>query len=115
VEIVTPREGSTTLKVGDTLNVMCRAGLDTDVTWYVDGSPARPDQRRVYVHEAVDENENIKTSLLVVEGVTSADAGTYTCKNAASSTDVDDVTVYVLSKGAFWPDGRVRGRFHEAA
>ncbi|KAK2179358.1 hypothetical protein NP493_495g02006 [Ridgeia piscesae] len=98
VEIVTPREGSTTLKVGDTLNVMCRAGLDTDVTWYVDGSPARPDQRRVYVHEAVDENENIKTSLLVVEGVTSADAGTYTCKNAASSTDVDDVTVYVLSK-----------------
>ncbi|KAI0228681.1 hypothetical protein LSAT2_020842 [Lamellibrachia satsuma] len=98
VEIVTPRESSTTVQVGDTLSVMCKADHNTQVEWFVDGERADPDQRRTYVHDAIDANANVKTSLFVVEDVTAADGGTYTCKNAASSSDVDAVTVYVLSE-----------------
>ena len=88
-----------TVRVGETLNVMCKAGLRTTVEWRINGAPVAPDQWRTYVHEAIDVTENVKTSLLVIEDLTLADGGTYTCRNAASSSDVDSINVNVLSEG----------------
>ena len=99
MEIINPVESSVTVRGGETLNIMCKAGLRTAVEWHINGDTVVPDEWRTYVHEAIDGTENVKTSLLVIEDLTQADAGTYACRNAASSSDVDSINVNVLSEG----------------